>query len=842
MKKKSDQTKVLLAGDAYQDIYLFTHTEKDHKDASEIKSNWQLSRGTTLYKKPGGVLLIRHFLKDIKNSVIHLGNAKNADHLALKTYAILGKFKKEIRVKEFLGYEKSNRKEKMQLPEGINNFEIFCIDDANNGFSTLRESIEFFKDIKSDSSAVFYKLSWPAFNNENALLKLILSKEAKHLFVIVNASDLRDQNISISGRLSWEMAINDLVIKFNTVVKSEYPFFTPSVVIVRIGLEGVLVLRYTKPNNEFIPYRLFYIPSIPEDHFIRETQGSVQGLGSLFVSCLISSYYKKPVEDSVDFLESAIIPAMESCISFLLSGYSVENDDLRIPDMKHTVKTGVSAAAKGYEIRSVHVPRFEFLKQNPGNWSILQRESSFYTDYDIACEYVITGKSEVLANIPVVDYGGLRMIDRTEIEKYRSIKNLIGEYICNYENKKPLNLGVFGPPGSGKSFGVKQIAFAVLGKDAPVLEYNLSQFRSHDELIDAFHCIRDYTIAKKSPLVFFDEFDTTYEGTELGWLKYFLAPMQDGEFLDRGVKHPLGKAIFVFAGGTCYNFNQFSKCDKLSESEFRLLKVPDFISRLKGYVDILGINPGDLSDDLYIIRRAIMIRKNAERNYPHLIDSKGILYINRNILAALLMIPKYKHDSRSLNALFEMSTLTENSTFDICSLPPQDQIEIHTDSNFFRAILNSSDDMTSYLHDIAKALHNDYLKNQSSDQNSQPWDKLSEYYRKENIRLAENIPLKLFRLGLIIEKNCDSIKSYAFSDDEIEILARWEHKRWNQSKIKDGWRYNPARNEAGKLHDRLLPWESFSDDLKKSDRNSAKVIPGILNGVGLSVKKAEVTR
>ncbi|MBK8280226.1 MAG: hypothetical protein IPK94_09000 [Saprospiraceae bacterium] len=54
----------------------------------------------------------------------------------------------------------------------------------------------------------------------------------------------------------------------------------------------------------------------------------------------------------------------------------------------------------------------------------------------------------------------------------------------------------------------------------------------------------------KTPLIFFDEFDTAYNSKALGWIQYFLAPMQDGVFKDGEKLHPLGKAIFVFAGGT----------------------------------------------------------------------------------------------------------------------------------------------------------------------------------------------------------------------------------------------------------------------------------------------------
>ena len=130
------------------------------------------------------------------------------------------------------------------------------------------------------------------------------------------------------------------------------------------------------------------------------------------------------------------------------------------------------------------------------------------------------------------------------------------EYISTKNTVRPLSIAVFGTPGSGKSFGIVEVANSIASNLIKKLDFNLSQFRSPLDLVNAFHKVRDIVLEGKIPLVFFDEFDSALEG-KLGWLKYFLAPMQDGVFREGDSIHPIGKAIFVFAGGTSSTFKEF---------------------------------------------------------------------------------------------------------------------------------------------------------------------------------------------------------------------------------------------------------------------------------------------
>jgi hypothetical protein len=186
-----------------------------------------------------------------------------------------------------------------------------------------------------------------------------------------------------------------------------------------------------------------------------------------------------------------------------------------------------------------------------------------------------------------------------------------------------------------------------------VFEFNLSQITSTRELANAFHLLRDASVENFLPLVFWDEFDTALEGRELGWLTSFLAPMQDGTFIDETVTRPTGPAIFIFAGGTHTTMASF-KDHAMQRPE---AKATDFLSRLRGYLDILGPNPSAQSDRTFILRRALLLSALLRGKSPALISS-GSLNVDPGVLRAFLNVKSYVHGARSIESLIDMSALS----------------------------------------------------------------------------------------------------------------------------------------------------------------------------------------
>jgi hypothetical protein len=147
-------------------------------------------------------------------------------------------------------------------------------------------------------------------------------------------------------------------------------------------------------------------------------------------------------------------------------------------------------------------------------------------------------------------FGAVIPLNDDETHQLAAMSDLIERYIRHQGHSHPLCLAVFGPPGSGKSFAVKQIRGEVQRAtkvQLPMTTVNLTQLSRPAELTDAL--VTALTVAKAEtgsvPLIFFDEFDTTRDGAAYGWLSSFLAPMHDGEFLNNGKNVELKKAVYI---------------------------------------------------------------------------------------------------------------------------------------------------------------------------------------------------------------------------------------------------------------------------------------------------------
>lgn len=336
--------------------------------------------------------------------------------------------------------------------------------------------------------------------------------------------------------------------------------------------------------------------------------------------------------------------------------------------------------------------------------------------------------------LPYLQVGDLVVSSRFEIESFQDIKERVETYKFS-PGGAPLNLGVFGPAGSGKSFGVKEIFNEAFGKSKEFHEFNLSGNVRPEDLGDLFLRLQDSAMKGLMPIAFWDEFDAECD-MPLGWLKHFLGPMQDGTFIHKGYAKTLPrKVIFVFAGSMFSSFGEMAALDSVrtgttsslfeiigddfsgkaddifkvactfSPEQFRSAKGPDFKSRLDAVLDIRGVSPrkskevkissleGDGKErtsetwqvDLYapdsdisrLFRKARILQFQLVRRYKQLKPDKGHLLISPETLSSLLFEENYYHDARSIEKMVKMFGLQTRDTIDDTVVPTGTQRRIH---------------------------------------------------------------------------------------------------------------------------------------------------------------------
>jgi len=156
--------------------------------------------------------------------------------------------------------------------------------------------------------------------------------------------------------------------------------------------------------------------------------------------------------------------------------------------------------------------------------------------------------------------------------------------------------------------------------------------------------------------------------------------------------------------------------------------------------------------------------------------------------------------------------------------------------------MNSTDPFTLTIELIARAIHAEYLVLVSGDPgkgpSAVPWEELPEEFREANRDQARAIVEKLRVLGLGIAPGVSGTVSgmIAFSDEQMDRLARMEHLRWMAEKERNGWVHGSVRDNNTKIHPDLVPWEELDEQAKEKDRNAVGVIPKILKAAGYVIQ------
>ena len=666
--------------------------------------------------------------------------------------------------------------------------------------------------------------------------KDVFSKIAEPCFLLLDVNVLRNNGVMISSKISWERSATELIWQFNNNPILSH-LHKAQQILITFAEDGAVYIKQEKGRMK----ASLVLAHGGNEGFLRENNNNLANDAFAFMTTALAMQLLEFSRKR----ELRVLPILQAAESVLSDGFLLEKFVNRNFDMP---KIETETAETSFEIpfcsgQSTIDPDFWCISNNVSNKRI----------FDIAFEYVLKG-AKIIKGLPQLSFGALTTIDRWEIESYRNVCNLIDNYVHS-NSVRPLSIAVFGSPGSGKSFGVTQIAKNILPGKVEKLEFNVSQFTDNIDLGIAFQQVRDVILEGKLPLVFFDEFDSDRNGIQLGWIKNFLMPMQDGKFKDESGEHPLGKCILVFAGGTSASFEEFTTpmtSDNTDEQKkFKDIKGPDFVSRLRGTINVLGPNQVNQDDKNYILRRALLLRSLCERKLKM---GKGMdTPISKNVLWAMLLVPKYKHGARSMEAILDMSRI-EGNVWEPVSLPFYSQLSLHVDADAFLKLILREVLLNSYVEKMAVAIHESYLRKMIANGNTNhpsavSWEELSEELKESNRNQARNIADKLKSIGCEYDSGDTPFLSIEQFDEETFLfLAQKEHIRWCDEKLANGWKFAPlnlaidkdtAIKEMRKIKcsHLITEWGNLDKEEQDKDIKVVENIIPLLKSIGLRVYK-----
>jgi hypothetical protein len=788
------------------------------------------------------------------------------------------------------------------LEDEYNQYDSIVIDEANLGFRNL--------DLKLKDKTIILKMTYPFC--EGKLWKNIIDGNNK-LYTIVTLENLRKYEVKVSKAISWEQTALDLCFeitrndKLKELLKSTY-------LIILIGSAGALLVQ-PDPIEKNTSFNLIFDPEFMEDEW-EQKNGSSIGTGSAFTAGLLRDFVldihaftegnKKKIEKEKDPKKRVALenekykPNFPGLISTGLNYARVlksqglfYNDDKGKTQNYPIQKLADATNEKPFYYSSAFVPSPYLYKDSKiadnkkweigigylknKKWSILENNYRYNNQktvpfFSLARDIANYGP-DMAQYAPRIKFGGFLSLDRSEIESLRNIKQLVLDYHFNNQIDRPLNIAVFGAPGAGKSFAVKQLASSIIPKEnIQFLEYNLSQFKDSTQLKGAFHAVRDAVLRGQLPFVFWDEFDSK----DLSWLKDLIAPMQDGKFLESGVLHPLGKCVFIFAGGTSNKMEEFDpqyflthesileekedkELDILNKrvADFKMVKGPDFLSRINGYLDVLGPNKNqywdpknhtwveDDSDVCYPVRRALFIR-----GVLRLKDEK--LNMDWGLLSTLLELKKYIRGSRSMERLLNQLTLKDKEIILRSNLPSDEIIAMNVDYEDFMLKLYQDRKQEKFSETLAVNIHNAWMEFQVTESNFyNEYQKLNYDGRRDNIAAAKRIfsnfeTSQEFKLELDHtnsvkdeDKFLDYIKipEGQLVNKQLEVFAKLEHDGWFEERDNDKWVFGEVRNDYLGIHHCLKAYNELDDKEKEKDRNTIRKYVEFLKDTDYSIVK-----
>lgn len=142
---------------------------------------------------------------------------------------------------------------------------------------------------------------------------------------------------------------------------------------------------------------------------------------------------------------------------------------------------------------------------------------------------------------------------------------------------------------------------------------------------------------------------------------------------------------------------------------------------------------------------------------------------------------------------------------------------------------------------LARAIHRNFVEQNASsrpadDPAIQSWERLPLTFKESNRSQADHIPVKMRDIGCtVVTADSAGEAITEFTPEELDVLSRMEHARWNAERYLDGWQFGKIKNTSKKENPNLVPWEKLSREIQKYDTDAVRLIPVLVERMGWKV-------
>ena len=440
------------------------------------------------------------------------------------------------------------------------------------------------------------------------LWEALAGRLADRLTLYLSLSDLRREHAAIGQSLSWE----SLASQVAATVAERPALRRARRLVVSVGYGGAAIFaRDERPI-------LVFDPRHQEDDWHLLRPGVPAGLGSSIVAALGLACAANPGEPDV---AAAVTAGLRGARLFHERG-------LEATGAGEAPRTPIEAIAA--ELEGGPGDEFERAEIPPDpNWRIFAAASP--AEFRGLAERIAIEGEGAARGIPIERWAmDLDRPDRNREHAQRA--HIIREYLAPGRRTRPLNIAVFGPPGSGNRSRSSRwrSAWTAGGSRVSILEFNLSQFAGPADLTAALQRVRDGAVEAMLPLVFWDEFDAkTGRSDSAGW------PIPGAD---------AGRRLSSSGGDPARSGGRSSSSPAAPTRRWRAScrggrgarregdRLP---RRLRGFVDVFGPNPAGAGDDTASLRRALLLRSLLRAKAPRLFGGER-LEIDPGVLRAFL--------------------------------------------------------------------------------------------------------------------------------------------------------------------------------------------------------------